>query len=142
MSFLEEFKKIEAESSGGFELIPEGTYSAVIDNSTVDLTKSPARLSVKYKIVDGEFKNRVLFSNYNMEGKGLGFLKKDMKTLGIDYSNVQSEQDVAKLMFGMVGAGVEVYVNQREWNGKKYNGTYLNNLSDGTADTGAGEWNI
>lgn len=141
MSFADDFKKAEAESTG-YAVLPEGTYIAVIDNSSVDLTKKPAKLSVTYKIVEGEFKNRKVFGNYSMEGKGLGFLKKDMKTLGVDYSNVQSEQDIAKLMFGTVGAGVELYVNQREYNGKTYNNAYLNNLSDGTTGASDSEWDI
>lgn len=131
MSFQDEFQKMEVESTGGFELLPEGEYEAMIADSSVDLTSTPAKLSVTYKIVEGEFKNRKVWGNYRLEGRGLGFLKKDMKILGIDYSKVKTEQDIAKLMFGHVGQGVTIYVNQKEWNGKTYNNTYLNSASDG-----------
>lgn len=124
MSFQQMFNSASEESS--FEALPEGEYVAMIDNSSLDLTKKPARLSLTYKIVSGDFSGRKVFSNYNMEGRSLGFLKKDMKTLGVDYSNVKSEEDIAKLMFSQVGKGVKIFINQRDYNGKIYNNAYLN----------------
>lgn len=126
MSFQDEFNNASAGDNKTYELMPEGEYQAIIDDSQLDLTKSPARLSLTYKIVEGPHKNRKLWANYNMGGQGLGFLKKDMKTLGLDYAGVTSESDVAKLVFQAVGQGVTIFVNQKEWKGKTYNNAYLN----------------
>ena len=127
MSFKDEFSKTPAAEGGGsFELIPVGEYQAMIDDSWLDMTKTPPRLSLTYKIVDGEFKNRKLWANYTLSGQGFGFLKKDLKTLGADYSNVEGPEDVARLMFKNIGRGVQIYVAQKEWNGKTYNNAYLN----------------
>lgn len=126
MGFLDEFKGALIEGNQEFDLIPNGEYEAIIDNTSLDISKTPARLSLTYKIVTGEFKNRKVWSNYTMQGRGLGFLKKDMKTLGLDYSGVSKEEDVAKLMFSQVGRGVEIFIKQSEYNGKTYNNAYLN----------------
>lgn len=126
MAFQDDFNSAQEPEQKGFDLIPEGEYEAIIDDSSLDLTKTPARLSLTYKLIGTEHKNRKLWSNYNMAGQGLGFLKKDLKTLGLDYSNVKSEQDIAKLVFGRIGQGVTIYVAQKEWKGKMYNNAYLN----------------
>lgn len=125
MSFKDEFKSADT-GIDDFEILPDGEYSAIIDNSSLDIQKEPARLSVTYKITEGKFQNRRVFTNYNLAGKGLGFLKKDMKTLGIDYSMVEKPEDVARLMFANIGQGVGIFVNSREYNGKKYNNAFLN----------------
>jgi sporulation protein YlmC with PRC-barrel domain len=126
--FLKAFNDTPAEESTGFSLLPEGTYTASLGDCKLDMTKEPMQLSFVYDITEGEFRGRKLFSNYRLEGRGLGFLKKDLKQLSIDYSNVAKVEDLAAIVWERLPMNCEVYVNQKEYNGKVYNNTYLNAL--------------
>jgi sporulation protein YlmC with PRC-barrel domain len=133
--FLKAFNDTPAEESTGFSLLPEGTYTATLGDCKLDMTKEPMQLSFVYDITEGEFRGRKLFSNYRLEGRGLGFLKKDLKQLSIDYSNVAKVEDLAAIVWERLPMKCEVYVNQKEYNGKVYNNTYLNALLTGSPIT-------
>jgi len=69
------------EESKGFEVIPKGTYDAVVDE--LDFAESKAgnpMITVKYAIVSPEYEKRVIFDYWVLSGKGgefgLGKLKK------------------------------------------------------------------
>lgn len=69
------------EEDKGFEVIPKGTYDAVVDE--LDFGDSKAgnpMVTVKYSIVSPEYENRVIFDYWVLKGKGedfgLGKLKK------------------------------------------------------------------
>lgn len=71
----------EVEVDKGFEIIPKGTYPAIVDE--LDFTESSTgnpMIEVKFKITEGEFENRVVFDYWVLGGKGapfgLGKLKK------------------------------------------------------------------
>lgn len=128
--FQSMFQETAPEEAGGFALIEPGTYEAELADCKLDMTKSPERLTVEYHITDGEYQGRKLWSNYNLEGRGIGFLKKDLGILGLDYSNIGSPEDIATLFWDAMPIPVVVYVAQKEWQGKMYNNTYLNGISD------------
>lgn len=129
MDFKDLFKS-EPEAEGkGFKTIPEGSYSAIIDSVSIDLTKTPHRISVTYVVLDSEFKGNKLFANYSLQGQGIGFLKKDLKALGLDYSNISKPEDLCTLLNSKVGIACAIFVKPREYNGKIYNGVYLNGIA-------------
>jgi hypothetical protein len=130
---MSEFKSMFQETapeSGGFSLIETGEYEAELIDCQVDLTKEPVRLSCIYQITEGVNEGRKLFGNYQLEGRGIGFLKKDLSTLGLDYSQVGSPEDIATLIWDNMPMPVIIYVAQKEWQGKMYNNVYLNELID------------
>ena len=131
------FQNTEAEESGGgsYGLIEKGTYEAEITDVQLDLNKEPARLTLEYTITQEPYVGRKGWSNYNLEGRGIGFLKKDMNTLGLDYSDITSPEDIMELVANSIGQQVVVYVGQKEWQGKMYNNFYLNELLDAPAAT-------
>lgn len=126
MDFATEFQSAKEEVGGTFEVVPEGDYVALVDNVTIDMTKKPARVSLIYTIVGGDQDKRKLFSNYNLEGRGLGFLKKDMKQLGCDYSNIKRPEDLVTSIKTAIGRACEVAVKHREYNNKTYASVWLN----------------
>lgn len=65
-SFLFDASKVEPQES--FEPIPAGTYIAVIEESEVKTTKAGngQYLKLRWKILDGQYKGRVLFGNLNV----------------------------------------------------------------------------
>lgn len=125
------FDSTPAEETTGYSLLPEGTYDAELSDCKLDMTREPMQLSFVYDITEGEFRGRKLFSNYRLEGRGLGFLKKDLKQLSIDYSTVSKVEDLAAIVWERLPMKCEVFVNQKEYNGKVYNNTYLNGLRAG-----------
>lgn len=131
MDFLNEFKNTPEAESKGFSLLPEGDYQGQIDNCTLDMTKATPKITIVYKVL-GEHAGRKLFGNYNLQGQGLGILKKDLKQLDLDYSNVSKPEDLVELIWTAVNTIVDLYVKHREYNGKTYESVYLNGKSNGT----------
>jgi hypothetical protein len=119
----------EPEAEGGsFETIPEGSYVGAIDNVTLDMTKAPNRVTVIYKITRGEMAGRKLFGNYRLEGKGIGFLKKDLKQLGVEYKDISDPTQIIRRVTPLIGSACELAVKHREYEGKTYESVYLNRL--------------
>lgn len=72
LSGVEEDKK--------FEVIPKGTYDAVVDE--LDFGDSKAgnpMVTVKYSLTDGEFANRVIFDYWVLAGAGAEFGQAKLK---------------------------------------------------------------
>lgn len=126
----------ETAPAPSFSLIDEGEYEAEITDTSLDLEKSPPRLTVVYQITSDErYHGRKLFGNYQLGGQGISFLKKDLELLGLDYSNVGSPEDIMDLMATALNTPVNIFVNQKEWQGKTYNNVYLNGIVDAPAAT-------
>lgn len=75
------FDLSNVEEDKGFELLPKGDYPAVVDEMEFGDSKAGnPMVTVKYKITEGEFADRVLFDYWVLDGKGkdfgLGKLKK------------------------------------------------------------------
>lgn len=127
MDFKSAFKDTPA--AAGFSLLDEGEYDAEISEAKLDMSKTPARLSIVYDIINHErFEGRKVFGNYNLAGEGIGYLKKDLDTLGLSYADVGSEEDIAELFWDNLPMQVVIFVNQKEWQGKTYNNVYLNDV--------------
>lgn len=130
-NFKDAFQNQE-EESGGFGLIDQGEYEAEISDVQLDMTKEPNRVTIEYTLTD-EYAGRKVWGNYNLEGRGIGFLKKDLKTLGLDYSEIDSPESILDLLATAMNYPVIVFINQKEWQGKTYNNVYLNALNDAPA---------
>ena len=61
------FKQSEVEDSG-FDALPAGEYRALIADSVVKPTKKGGKLvEIKWQILDGTYKNRIVFDRVNWE---------------------------------------------------------------------------
>jgi len=68
------FNLDEVEESKGFELLPKGTYTAIVDEMEFgDSSAGNPMITTKYKIVDPEFEGRVLYDYWVMKGNGSEF---------------------------------------------------------------------
>lgn len=62
------------EEDKGFEIIPKGDYEAIVDEQEFGESKAGnPMVTTKYKIVAGEFENRVIFDYWVLQGKGAEF---------------------------------------------------------------------
>jgi len=68
-SYLSDFDaRTEPESS--FEPLPAGEYKSVAVNSEMKQTSTGGEmLSMRFEVLDGQYKGRVLFANFNMRNK-------------------------------------------------------------------------
>ena len=69
MADLRGFDANQVEPSGDFEPIPAGKYPAVITESEMKPTKNGAGsyLQLTFQIIDGDYKNRVLWARLNLD---------------------------------------------------------------------------
>ena len=69
MAHLNNFNANEVEPTSSFEPIPAGKYLAAITDSELKATKngSGRYLQFTFTIIDGEYKNRVLWARLNLE---------------------------------------------------------------------------
>jgi hypothetical protein len=81
----------EENFGGGFEPIPAGNYTVIIDNTEVKPTKKGGvGINLTYKVVEGSYKNRLIFDWLNYECPsseiaqkiGRGDLKKICEAVG------------------------------------------------------------
>jgi hypothetical protein len=62
------------EEDKGFEIMPKGDYEAIVDELTFgDSSSGNPMITVKYKIVAGEFEGRVVYDYWVLNGKGSEF---------------------------------------------------------------------
>lgn len=86
MVSLSGFDASEVEPSKGFDPLPEGRYTALIVDSEEKPTNSGkgSYLSLKFQIIDGEHKNRTLFSNLNLDNpseQAVAIAKRDLSAI-------------------------------------------------------------
>ena len=69
MAHLNNFNANEVEPTSSFEPIPAGKYLAAISDSEFKATKSGSGryLQLTFTIIEGEYKNRVLWARLNLE---------------------------------------------------------------------------
>lgn len=127
--FMNEWTSNEGVEQKEFSTIPEGEYVVQVDNCTIDMTKTPNRFAIVYKIVGPTQANRKLFGNYNLAGQGIGILKKDLKILGLDYSAIKKPEQLVELVWTAVNKKVSANVRHREFNGRTYESVYLNDVN-------------
>jgi len=73
---------MEKDEEMTYELLPNGKYECELENATVDQTVTPNRLSCTYKIVTGEYRNRKLWQNFNLDEKSKKWLRWQLGILG------------------------------------------------------------
>lgn len=64
----------DVEESSGFELLPRGTYSAIVESAEFTESRNGnPMLAITYSITDPEYENRKLFDYIVLGGEGLKF---------------------------------------------------------------------
>lgn len=133
MSWGELFDRTEAAEKKDVQYanIPNGEYSAVLDTYKIDESKEPARLSLTWKLAtDDDFDGRYVFSTYQLNEKGIPFLKKDLRTLGVDEPKANT---LTKTLTNLCGVEALVGVKQRPHEGKMYYNVFVNDLAERAA---------
>lgn len=128
------------EEDKGFELIPKGSYPAVVDELELgESSNNNPMFSVKYKVTEGEFAGRVLFDYWVLAGKGaefgLGKLKKFltrvMPEVDITNFNAQAFSDEG----AAIGRELTVVVKIQTQKKGDYKGEKRNQVADILAPT-------
>jgi hypothetical protein len=103
-----------ASNAADFEPIPTGDYKVALHFTQVDLTGPVPKAKLRYKILEGDFSGRMLFSDYQLSDKGIPFLKKDLKTMGYT-DNPKNLDELSKVLNGMVSKTLKVKAIQRTY---------------------------
>lgn len=112
------------EKNTGFECMPKGEYECIVDDCEFgqsQRTGSPM-ITWKFKVVDEEYQNRVLFF-HNVLNKqfGIAMLKKTLIALGVDVDlanfNPQTFADEGEA----IGLPIRVKVGIQKYQGEKRN---------------------
>jgi len=110
-----------------FEPIPTGTYLARITLAQVDLTGPSPKVSMRYKIQEGEHEGRLLFSNYTLDEKGSSYLMKDLSVLGVK-TRPKNMGELSSLLLTITDKTAEVYAKQRAYTKKDGSTGYGHNV--------------
>lgn len=77
------FNLNDVEESSSFEVLPKGTYNAIVEEFEFTTSQSSGSPMVKcvYSIIDGEFAERKIFDYYVLTGEGAKFALPRLKQL-------------------------------------------------------------
>lgn len=107
----------KAPERGEFTLIPTGIYKCTVSEASIDLAKE--RVNLNFKIAqDGEYQGRLLFSNYTLTEKGIGYLKLALVSLGANQATVDavaSHDDLSNILKSLHGTMCEVTAKARSY---------------------------
>lgn len=109
-----------------FTNLPDGYYLAMIDRSAVENKFGFDGFFLTLKIMEGEYKDRLVFKNYNF---GLKFqlhaMKEDLKLMGIDLEGDLTKLEAEAPM--LLDKQVEIQLKTTAPNaaGKVYQNTYI-----------------
>lgn len=130
------FNLTDVEEDKGFEVIPKGNYSAVVDELEFGESANSGNpmISAKFKITEGEFEGRVVFDYWVLQGKGsefgLGKVKKFLSrvTPEVDLSTFNPETFTEE----GIAIGRELVISLKITTTKKgeYKGEKRNNVAD------------
>jgi len=128
MSFVDLFNQTPAEEGNTYKTLPEGNYNAILSESKMDLSSAPIKVTLIFSIVDNEeFANQKLFKNFRGEGSSFGWLKHDMKIMGIELPTaISSDDELSDLLQSKQGEKFAVFVKPKEYNGNTYNNMFIN----------------
>ena len=116
----------EADSSGGgFEPLPVGEYSIVIDSAEHTTTQGgKSMFKTKMKVQGGPHDGRFVWNQFVISPespKAIGFFFSQMKALGLGQEFFESQPDEQVLANSLVGRTANVTLGQREWQGQVRN---------------------
>ena len=80
------FNGANQEAMDDFSVVPASTYNAQVVKSDVVPTKKKdgTRMNLQFKIIDGEFKGRIIFAGYNIDNPNpdaVAISRKEVKSL-------------------------------------------------------------
>lgn len=113
--------EVKTAKSNDFADITVGNYELKLEDVTLDKTKTPEKVSLKYRVTAGEFENRVIFVNQQLNPVGVSILKELLLKLG--YTGApKSTDDLLAALLTYKGTRLDGYVSSRksDFNGKTY----------------------
>lgn len=129
------FDLTDVKEDSGFEVIPKGTYPAVVDELEFgDSKKGNPMMTAKFKITEGEFEGRVVFDYWVLQGKGsefgLGKLKKFLSRVTPEVNLASFNPEDFADEGTAIGRELQVVLRVRTQKSGEYKGEKQNNVSD------------
>jgi len=117
-----DLESVPEEKSGNFEPLPQGNYSIAIEEIEMKPTKAGGKMiSLKTKVVSGDFKGRFVWDNWNIvnasptaQEMGIGRMKRVFKLIGVDDIKKSNPNDLK-------GKNFTVFVTNKIKDGRERN---------------------
>jgi len=125
-------------SSGEYETIPEGRYAVMLENATIERTKSGTDfLQLVFVITGGDFDKRKLWHKLWMTEKAYNMTSQQLDNIYVfkkipPQASIEGFMNVAAdMVFALVDKRFEIEVQGHdEYNGKMYPKTFLTGYMD------------
>ncbi len=133
-----DYASAEAAASGDFEVLPVGTYIVEIKDNAMITSKNKGTpgLSMSFKVVEGAYRNRLIWTTFWITKETLPYFKSKMQKLQVVFSRLS---DLEKIKIRGV---FEVYVIVEEYNGEPKNTVMsINKKIENYYDNGNGSTN-
>lgn len=109
------------EEDAGFEVLPRGTYSVVVEEAEYRTSSSGNKMiSLVLAVEEGEYANRKLFTHVVFAEKTMGRAKKSIRALGLVHL-LEQKFNPAKEADSFVGARARARVGIKLYEGEKRN---------------------
>jgi len=118
-----------------YELLADGYYNAVLEDTKLDETTEPAVLTLTFRVTQGEAKGRKLWIRVRFNEASAKFMTWQLGVLGV-WSTAKEEKTIqeasrkaAELAYELCEkAHVVLDVSRRTWEGKEYQNAVIKEL--------------
>lgn len=93
--------------------VPTGTYNCWVEKAQLDFTATPPKVTLWYKIEEGEHEARILFANYSLNETGTAMLKKSLLKFGAPEKLTLNQ--LGEFLNTLYGKKCEVYAKHRTY---------------------------
>lgn len=86
-------KTNEPQADKTFEIVPVGLYAVIVEDAKIAMSKANnEKLSLTFKILEGQYKNRKLWTDLSALPNALVFIKYFMEAIGSKYANSENAE--------------------------------------------------
>ena len=117
------------EQSSPFEVLPKGTYNAIVEEFEFTTSQSSGSPMIKcvYSIIDGEYADRKIFDYYVLTGEGAKYALPRLKQL---ITRVVPEEDSARFNPGKFNRQCRITLGIQTQKKGEYKGEKRNNVRE------------
>lgn len=118
----------KAEATNGAEL-PDATYSMLVTDAVIKLTKETQKpmLALSLVVMGGQYDGRKQWRNSVITPESLGFIKSDLKTMGME---LEKFSDLEERVSELIGLELDVTVSTKG----KFRNLYINRVISAPAN--------
>lgn len=95
--------------------VPDGKYEAETVKVVPGKFNGKQQLNLHIRIVNGNYKGRMVFRRYTLDPKGMGYLKTDLSVMGVPLEDLSQLKDHLE---NMLGKRIKINIQNKPYPGK------------------------